>query len=129
MHFILFFSINMLVPILSPKVGLWKEDTPKKRAVGRSHIPGLIRSYLPAVKKGHQVLCTSWWVQENGSQCRNGKECTWPADVPHALSIHQGRELEGEGESLVGAVAVVTRGSSTGPVSNLISFLPTLASI
>lgn len=68
-------------------------------------------------------------VQKNGCQCRNGKECTWPAGVPHALSIPQGRELEGEGESLVGAVAVVTRGNSTGAALNLISLLPTLASI
>ena len=119
----------MLVPTLSPKVGLWKEDTSKKRAVGRSSVPGLICSYLLAVKKDHQVLCTSCRVQENGCQCRNGKECTWPPEVPHTLSISQGRELEGEGESLVGAVAVVASGSLTGAVLNLIFLLPALASI
>lgn len=115
----------MLVPTSYPKVGLWKEDTLKKRTVGRSPIPGLICSYLLVVKKGHQVLCTSCRVQENGCQCRNEKECTWPAEVSHALSVPQGRELEGEGESLVGAIVVVARVSSAGAVLNLIFLLLT----
>lgn len=112
MYFILVFSINMLVPTLSPKVGV-RRDAPKKRAVGRSPIPGLICSYLPAEKKGHQVLCTSRRVQENGCQCGNGKECTGPTGVPHVLRAGSWKE----------------KGSITGAVLNLTFLLSTLASI